>query len=378
MSTTYVDADGHILEPTNLWVDGLESKYQDRAIRLFKEDSGLESWSFSGEKVPFYGDGLSSNVATIGKTKEWRREHVFEKRDFTWEDGLAMNRGAWDPAARIEVMDKERIDKSILYPTLALDLAGTVDPALGAAYCRVYNDWIIQFCEHNPERLFPAVTLPWCDVDECITELDRIKHMSSKAVQAPAGAPNDIPFGDSNWDDLWAAFQDRDIPVSLHVGSAGTSTNSIHYPELETPSWFLFSNSTDIQLSFMSFFQGSVFDRFPRLKLVVLESGCAWMPWLLHRMDEKYEILGFTIDLKNKPSEYFPEHCWISMDPDDEMGLFAIQYLGADSLIWAYDYPHSDSPVDPVPNLDKTLNSLSGEDQNKVKGDNAIDLYHLN
>ena len=98
MTATYVDADGHILEPTNLWVDGLEPEYQDRAIHLFKEDSGLESWSFSGEKVPFYGDGLSSNVATIGKTKEWRQEHIFEKRDFTWEDGLAMNLGAWDPA----------------------------------------------------------------------------------------------------------------------------------------------------------------------------------------------------------------------------------------------------------------------------------------
>ena len=327
--------------------------------------------------MPFYGDGLSSNVATIGKSKEWRQEHVFEKRDFTWEDGLAMNQGAWDPAARIKVMDQEKIDKSILYPTLALDLAGTVDPKLGAAYCRVYNDWIIQFCEHNPERLFPAVTLPWSGVEECVRELDRIKRVSSRVVQAPAGAPNDIPFGDPHWDDLWAVFQDRDIPVSLHVGAAGTSTNSIHYPQLDTPSWFLFSNATDIQLSFLSFFQGSVFDRFPRLKLVVLESGCAWMPWLLHRMDEKYEILGFTIDLKNKPSDYFPDHCWISMDPDDEMGLFAIQHLGADSLIWAYDYPHSDSPVDPVPNLDKTLNSLSEEDQNKVKGDNAIGLYHL-
>lgn len=378
MATTYVDADGHILEPTNLWVDGLEPEFQDRAIRMHKEDSGTESWSFSGEKVPFYGDGLAPNVATIGKTKEWRQEHIFEKRDITWEDGLAMNPGAWDPAARIELMNKEKIDKSILYPTLALDLAGTADPELGAAYCRIYNDWIIEFCQHNPERLFPALTLPWTSIDESIKELDRTSHVPSRAVQAPSGSPNDIPFGDSHWDDLWAKFQDEDLPVSLHVGSAGTSTNSIHYPELITPGWLLFTNATDIQLSFLSFFQGAVFDRFPGLKLVVLESGCAWMPWLLHRMDEKFEILGFTIDLKNKPSEYFQERCWISMDPDDQLGVFTIQYLGADSVIWAYDYPHSDSPLNPVPNLDETLKSLSEEDQGKVKGGNAIALYHLN
>ncbi|MCH8087431.1 MAG: amidohydrolase family protein, partial [Chloroflexi bacterium] len=110
---------------------------------------------------------------------------------------------------------------------------------------------------------------------------------------------------------------------------------------------------------------------------MILESGCAWMPYLLGRMDEKFSFLGFTTSMKLKPSEYFYRQCWIDMDPDDELGPVIIKLLGADKVMWAYDYPHSDSPVDPVVNLVKTLESLPEEDRRKVAGENAINLYHL-
>ncbi len=168
------------------------------------------------------------------------------------------------------------------------------------------------------------------------------------------------------------------MPPALHVGAGGTSTGSLIHPEITGPSWWVFSNSTDIQLSFMSFFQGGVFDRFPRLKLVVLESGCLWMPYLLDRMDEKFEVVGFTTQMKHKPSDYFRDKCWISMDPDDKYGPIATRLLGADRMLWAYDYPHSDSPVEPVKNLKEALKELPEEDQAKVMGENALALYKLN
>ena len=82
--------------------------------------------------------------------------------------------------------------------------------------------------------------------------------------------------------------------------------------------------------------------------------------------------------MKKSPSEYFQNQCWLSMDPDDEFGPIVIKLLGADKLVWAYDYPHSDSPLEPVKNLRQTLQDLPEADQRKVMGENVIKLYHLN
>ena len=195
---------------------------------------------------------------------------------------------------------------------------------------------------------------------------------------APSTPPHDISYSNIHWDPLWAEFQVQDVPVSVHPATGGTSVLSILYPELDLPGWWGFSASTfDVQLSYMSFFQEAAFDRFPNLKVIVLESGCSWMPYLLGRMDEKFSVLGFTTPMKLKPSEYFQRQCWIDMDPDDELGPTSIQFLGADKMMWAYDYPHSDSPLDPVRNLRENLKDLAPEDMARVVGGNAIELYHL-
>ncbi|MCH7996776.1 MAG: amidohydrolase [Chloroflexi bacterium] len=375
----FIDVDGHILEPSNLWVENMEPEYRDRAMRFVEDDEGLEGWSIDGTVNGFLSKSHASNMATIGRSAEWRRETLFEKRAFTWEQGRAMNPGACDPKERVKLMDEEGIDISFLFPSLGLSWMGMdVEPRLGAAYNRVYNDWISDFCHQESDRLVPCVLLPWTDVGESVKELRRTTKMGLRAVMTPSVPPHDVPYSNSQWDPLWAEFQEQDIPLSLHPASGGTSATTALYPNLELPGWWGFTASTfDVQLSFLSFFREGVFDRFPNLKVMILESGCAWMPYLLGRMDEKFSFLGFTTSMKLKPSEYFYRQCWIDMDPDDELGLGTIRLLGADKVMWAYDYPHSDSALDPVKNLKETLKDLSEQDRQKVAGGNAIALYKL-
>ncbi len=379
MDTTFVDADGHILEPGDLWDNNLEPEYRDRSMHFEKDANGLEQWVIDGKVNTFLSKGTSANMATMGKDQQWRRENIYERPSVSWEEGRAMNPGAGDPHERIKVMDSEGIDKSILYPSLGLDWPGSVDdPQLLAAYCRVYNDWITDFCRPYPSRLFPALLLPWTDVSEIVKELKRTAIIGPRAVMVPGLPFGDIAYGREHWDPVWAELQDQDLPPALHVSSGGTSIGGLMYPELETPQWWGFaSGSHNIQIAFMTFFQGAVFDRFPELKLVVLESGCMWMPFVLERMDEKFEILGFTTPMKHRPSEYFQKQGWIAMDPDDEFATTVIDLIGADKLVWAYDYPHSDSPLAPVASLIENLKDLPEDDQRKVMGRNAIDLYKL-
>ncbi len=377
--TVLVDVDGHILEPSDLWVENIEPQYRDMAMYMGKDENGLEQWFAEGKGDTFLAKGTGANLATIGKSQEWRRKNIYETPSVTWEEGRAMNPAACDPHERVKMMDLEEIDKSILYPSIGLGWIGaTKSPELAAAYCRVYNDWLVDFCSSHPDRLYPAIALPWTDVRESVKELKRTATVGPRAIMCPGSPPHDIAYGDTHWDPLWAEFQEQDMPPALHVGAGGTSTARLLHPEIQGPSWWVFSNSMDIQLSFMSFFQGGVFDRFSTLKLVVLESGTLWMPYLLERMDEKFEVVGFTTEMKHKPSTYFKTRGWISMDPDDEYGGITTQLLGADRMVWAYDYPHSDSCQEPVKNLRRVLKDLPEEDQQKVFGLNAVDIYKLN
>ena len=379
MDMNFVDVDGHILEPGDLWKRRVDKPYQDDALQLTRDNEGLECWAISGEPINYFGGGTAADAATIGKSEQWRRENIYDAPKFSWQDGLDLNPGACDPSARLALMDKEGIDLSILYPSVGLLLPGIADPTLCAAHCRAYNDWIIEFCSENPARLVPALFLPWSDVPATVAELERTAAVGRRAIEAPAGPPGDVSFGDPHWDPVWAEIQDQGVPVALHVGCAGTQVGTILHPALmERPSWWDFIiGPLDTMTAFVSFFQGAVFDRFPDLKLVVLEADCAWMPWLLHRMDEIRDVVGFTAQMKLKPSEYFERQCWISMEPDDELALDAIAHLGADKIVWAYDFPHSDSGRHPIANLESTLKRLPKSDQRKIMASNAIDLYQL-
>ncbi|MCH8088443.1 MAG: amidohydrolase family protein, partial [Chloroflexi bacterium] len=133
----------------------------------------------------------------------------------------------------------------------------------------------------------------------------------------------------------------------------------------------------DLKINFTSFFNGGTFEHFPSLKVVILESGIGWLAYWIDRMDEKFEVNGFTTPMKQKPNEYFQRQCWAVMDPDERLARFNIEALGADKFMWAYDYPHSDSVVEPVSKLKENLSPLPEEAQRKVFGENAIDLYKL-
>ena len=152
----FVDIDGHILEPPNLWVENLEPKWRDRAMRFVDDEEGLECWSIDGIMTGFLGKRRASNMATIGKSAEWRKENIFEKKTLTWDQGRTIAPAACDPAERIKLMNAEEIDVSILFPSIGLSWMGMdLEPGLVAAYCRVYNDWLAEFCGGARVGSFP-------------------------------------------------------------------------------------------------------------------------------------------------------------------------------------------------------------------------------
>jgi uncharacterized protein len=124
-------------------------------------------------------------------------------------------------------------------------------------------------------------------------------------------------------------------------------------------------------------FHGNVLDRFPKLKYVVLETGCGWVPAWMDRADGKFELFGFTTRMTRKPSEIFRERCWISTDVDEASIPLVAKTIGANRMMWATDYPHIDAHKEPLKELHKHIQSLSDEEQDWILGRTATELYEL-
>jgi predicted TIM-barrel fold metal-dependent hydrolase len=374
-----VDVDGHVLEPPDLWQQYLESKYRDRAIRIEKDSAGVEYLVVEGQ--PMYASrGIGVNGPGIGQpcNQIWRKgaDH------FGYQDGP---RGGYDPQARVQVLDEEGIDAALLYPSLGLMWEAVVnDPELLAAYCRAYNNWLCDFCQPYPDRLIPIAHISLRDVEAAVTELKRVAKRGMKGVMLYPYAPNGRPLWDQCYDPFWAEAQTAGLPIGLHVAATPNGNVQDWVPPAERHLNSLYfwhtmivSPVADVQNAFAALFQGAVFDRFPTLRIVLLETGAGWIAHLLERMDAKYNKLGFLTGLKHLPSEYFKRQCWISFDPDETTLPALVQRYGAEKFFWASDYPHFDAVLGAVPEVKERIVSLPAAAQRRILGDNVVEVYNL-
>lgn len=130
---------------------------------------------------------------------------------------------------------------------------------------------------------------------------------------------------------------------------------------------------------FTTLFDCGVIDRFPRLKVVVLESDGGWIGYWLDRIDAVYAhtAIGKRVPLAHKPSDYFRERVWISCDPDERTIPALAERFGADRFMWASDFPHADHTPEHINDLDELAGMFCAAGRAKFLGDNARGLYKL-
>lgn len=380
-----VDADGHILEPGRLWLDNLEPQFRDRAMRISKGDDQLEYLEIEGKKSGVLNGGLLGGLGGLDEEISVRVKDGFVPGSLDWE--ISQIPGGTDPHARIKWNDAQGIDVSLLYPSLGLNWQSECgDAGLAAAQCRVYNDWITDFCKPYPDRLIPIASISLMDVNEGVKEVRRAAKLGAKGVYLFPHPTNGIPYGEEYYDPFWAECEEMGLPLGIHVSSTPKHVGHELYPSSWTvnPWFFNVYFNGDCQLAFTSFFQGAVFDRFPKLSLGVVETGCGWIAHWLYLMDEKLDrresYTGYVTDTKMKllPSEYFERQCWITGEADEPTFTHMAELVGAHKLGWGSDYPHPEGHGDPLGSLKENISSLSEEDQTMILGTNMLREYHLN
>ncbi|MFP6782616.1 MAG: amidohydrolase family protein [Gammaproteobacteria bacterium] len=364
-----IDADGHVLEPPDLWENYLEERYRQRALRIRVDDRGYEYLEIDGRISERSNDGSLGTLGAMGSDD--MRPHP----DRRYADNFPF--GACDLGERLSLLDQENLDKALLYPTLGLLWeCELTDPELSLAYVRAYNRWIADFCRDSGGRLVPIAQLTLLDPAGSAQELERAIKDGCRGGWVNSFNHNRVIHGDPKHDVLFAKCVELDVPLAMHptLIPHAPAEGIFDWPDRGRGWGEALWLRAVMQQAFISFFSLGTFERFPDLRLGVLEVGSGWVGSFLDRMD------AFTTSLKAKRSsatEIFRRQCFISGDPDETAAPHVIDHVGADCFMWATDYPHPDHPHTWVDDLTRYADTLQASTRAKVLGDNVRRIYKL-
>jgi predicted TIM-barrel fold metal-dependent hydrolase len=217
MSRTFrpVSADGHVNEPPDVWQGRMPRKFEDRAPRMERFEEG-HAWIFEGYEGPInFGHNAAASVPP-----EMMKPWVF------WED---VPERSYKPLARTEALDQGGVEAELLYATPRIAtgmLAVRNDPEFHVATIRAYNDWLSEFCSGTPARLGGLALMPAVGVDAAMQELDRAMKLPGMKSPYLGRWPNGGVSLTAADDSFWAAAQEMNVPVSIHVSLATTESGA--------------------------------------------------------------------------------------------------------------------------------------------------------
>jgi predicted TIM-barrel fold metal-dependent hydrolase len=360
-----ISADSHITEPNEAF-DSVDPAYRDRAPRVERIEG----------KGSFYVlDGFDRTFAAFmnsaaGRTTEQMRQGM----EVYWED---MHRGGWDPAYRIADQNRDGVAAEVIYPTMGMVMCGHEDFALKRAVFQGYNRWIAQYCSHNPVRLLGAGQTAMTSPEQGIEDLRAIKALGLRTAMLPCN-PQMEDYDSPIYDEFWAAAVELQLPISFHVLTGGkTPFAADRGPRINGFLGIIRSNQDIIG----TLIYGGVFERHPRLKVVCVEGDAGWAPHYMYRMDHAYSRhrnwMAPDVNLSRAPSDYFRENVYLTFQDDWTAFKFANE-MNWHRLMWANDFPHSDSTwPHSQAMLTEHTSGLSDEQRHAILCGNAADLYGI-
>ena len=359
-----ISSDSHITEPPHCYIDFIDPKYRDRAPRVVDDGKGGDAFLIEGIKKPV---NISLAAAAGLAPKDLRGRG--QKFSDLWPSGF-------DGSVRCADQDRDGICAEIIYPTVGMLLCNVEDFDYKKACFDAYNRWLQTFVAPAPKRLFGLGQIAMRSVEEGIKELEAIKKMGFVGVMMP-GNPQVEDYDSPIYDPFWQASVDLNMPLSFHIltsksdgilGGRGPAING-----------FLSIIRGNQDILGMMIFSG-VFDRNPKLKIICVEADAGWVPHFIYRMDHAYKRHRFWMkgqELKRLPSDYFKEHIYLTFQ-DDWIAFKMKHMLNTERLMWANDFPHSDSTWPWSQEiLARHTQGLTEHERNRICFDNVRDLYNL-
>ncbi|HEY5542916.1 MAG TPA: amidohydrolase family protein [Candidatus Binatia bacterium] len=402
------DCDSHIYEPPEVWDKFIPENERDFAKTYFYRDADRlisvknskisfrnpDKWKYPGET---WHPGLNKKI--IGSVEPGTKE---------WDETIGRNRSARDPLVRLKDMDAAGIDQVMVFPSTFVYLP-LVENAEAASICaRAYNDWVYEYCSADPKRLYPAAILPVQNPDYAIEELRRVAQRGFKAgLVRPIFSGTKYPTL-PEYDRLWKEFENLGIVLGMHTFPSRGEAMS---PELDqrmganrkrlfgdeevlvySPGQFVANimqlmgskQAGDAAFGFIAeamtwtavVLMTGWLEKFPRLKVAILESNSSWLPLVLEKAESYLELYKHLGEKIGNPHEVFYKSCFIAFESDEEM-TFRLWDLFENIGLWSSDMPHLDAADvwEAIDHMNKW--NVPQAVQEKMLGGNARRLYGI-
>jgi predicted TIM-barrel fold metal-dependent hydrolase len=361
--------------PEDLWTTRLPQELRHRAPYIEERD-GQALWMCDGKVWGSWG----------GRPPATGNQRPIKPLYNSFDRAGIYDQSERRPAVarlRLADMDRDGVQTQVIFgPIFQIS---TDDPVLRVACYRVYNDWLLDFCKAEPDRLLGVPMLP--ETPQGATE--ELLRLAAKGGvrQVTLMIANINPkLDDPAWENLWTALEETGIILSWHITVFGNRD-----PRAAGKAASVFENTKFFMANFLEpfvdLFAWGILERHPRLKIVIAEGGTGWLPWLVQELDYRHwrlwEAKEFWADkggaeLETKPSELFKRQIWATFQ-EDYAAMSLIPFFGEGHLLWASDYPHPDGVW---PNsraaIERQMAGLSPEMRRKLTHDNAAKLYGLN
>jgi predicted TIM-barrel fold metal-dependent hydrolase len=375
-----ISADGHTIEPPDMWAKFLPAKFHDRMPRLVKDPKGGDAWELvpGGPAMPL---GLVTNAGRWGKRYE----------DLEWYGATydTIRQGAFNAKERIVEQDEDGVDAEVLFPsqrTMGTFMAQE-DDDYHLAGVEAYNAWMHdEFMAVDPTRLVGLAQMPAVDTPTAVARLREAKAAGFKGVIISAYPSGEADLSDAD-DPFWAAAEEEQMPVHIHSGlsqagrrkqAGGGKAAAARFGGL--PNLAMMGGLIGDASGFMSkFIYSGMFDRFPALRMVAVECGAGWVPHFLEHMDDHWwrNRVWCESPLELLPSEYFRRN-WSVTFIREPFAVAVRHWIGVPNMMWSTDYPHHrhDWPYSRRV-IEESFGGVPEEEKRAMVCENARSMYRL-
>jgi uncharacterized protein len=362
-----ISADGHVCEPADCYVDYIDPKYRDNAPRIVEQDDGTDAFIVPGMRRPVplgFIDG-----AGFGPTERLARAKTMKFSD--------VREGAYRGDARIPYMDQDGLAAELIYASVGMGICMHRDTEYKSACMWAYNRWLAQMCADAPDRVFGLAQTAVASVDDAIADFQQAKDMGLVGMMMP-GDPVHEDYDHPDYDALWECATDLGLPIAFHILTS--RSGSIHAETRGHPMNNFLGIIRAIQDVVGLMVLGGVFERHPDLKLVVAESDAGWLPHYMYRMDHAARINaegGIIKGLSKLPSEYIRANVYATFQ-DDLTAYRTVDLFPYQHLLWASDFPHTDSTWPRSRQLiEEQASHLDEDEKQAIFRDNTATLFNL-
>ena len=289
--------------------------------------------------------------------------------------------GGGKPGSDLDFMRSQHLDPNNVQLGILNPLScgqGVQNQDFSAAYCNAVNHWQIAEWTSKESRLKASLMVPYEDPSASVKEID-LWGGDSNFAQILLLSRTAEPLGQRKYWPIFEAACRVNLPVAVHAfGYGGAPVTGGGWPSFYIEEMVGHAENTQSLLTSMVF--EGVFERFPTLKLILVEAGFAWLPALSWRLDKLWKRMRAEIPhVTRPPSELIRQHVWLTTQPMEEPEprehlLDTIEWIGWEKLLFATDYPHWD-----FDEPSRALPIRVGKEQKEAFFlKNALELYNLN